>query len=526
MKGYQLRNGIEGMAHKVCAALGLPPVTIRWTGISTAAINQRGDMMLANVRDDEQVTPTLVNKYAGFVVHELLHRKYTDFTARDGRGYVDALHNAVEDAWIERRAISSGLTGNIEVLLSTLVDAMADKAMAAVSDWDDQRQYPFALALWARGFCKRVPVPANLHPIFNEAQQRIDTCLNSQDTLTVARWVFDQIKQQGEQQGDDQQGEQGGEGGENGSEAGEEGAQGDQSGGEGQDKGEGENGSEGAPSSGAGDQPRAGNQSRPVSPYGDAAVVEPTLDRIGDKQWDFSREDVISAKFHLRGEGRKLAQFTGGKLRFEVRRLFENSAYDDWSLNRRSGVLNTGALAKVSMTERVFKRHQEHDGIESAVIIAVDASGSMSQFDRMETAQDAAGALYETLTAAGCSVSVVSFEDDVSVPVPFGTQRAKAVGIIGQITESGGTNDAKAVRQCHDMLLQRPEQRKVLFVLTDGDGYPKQARDQVNIGERLGITTVGIGIHADVRHVYPQSISVNNMNDLMVASFKQIKLAA
>ena len=194
MKGYQLRQGIEAAAHRICSALGLPPVTITWSRISTAAINQHGSIMLANVADDEIVTQTLVNKYTGFVVHELLHRKYTNFHVNSDKSYVRSLHNAIEDAWIERSAIASGLTGNIEPLLKTLVDCMVDESLNKVQDWADPAVYPFALAVWARKFAKRTPVPLNLHPVFDEAARRIDTCRDSADTLAVAEWVFSQLQ--------------------------------------------------------------------------------------------------------------------------------------------------------------------------------------------------------------------------------------------------------------------------------------------------------------------------------------------
>jgi len=81
------------------------------------------------------------------------------------------------------------------------------------------------------------------------------------------------------------------------------------------------------------------------------------------------------------------------------------------------------------------------------------------------------------------------------------------------------------VRYAHKLLLNRPEQRKIAFVITDGQGKPEYVREQVKIGERLGITTIGVGIELDVRNVYPQSVNVKDAADLGAVSFKQIKLA-
>ena len=75
------------------------------------------------------------------------------------------------------------------------------------------------------------------------------------------------------------------------------------------------------------------------------------------------------------------------------------------------------------------------------------------------------------------------------------------------------------------LLLNRPEQRKIAFVITDGQGHPQWVKDQCLVGERLGITTIGIGIDQYVGNVYPQAVTVENAKDLGVVSFKQIKLA-
>jgi cobalamin biosynthesis protein CobT len=76
------------------------------------------------------------------------------------------------------------------------------------------------------------------------------------------------------------------------------------------------------------------------------------------------------------------------------------------------------------------------------------------------------------------------------------------------------------------MLAQRPERRKIAFVITDGYGNPGAVRQQVASGKALGVTTIGIGIGTDVSSIYGQAVTVRNIADLGNASFKQIKLAA
>jgi cobalamin biosynthesis protein CobT len=96
--------------------------------------------------------------------------------------------------------------------------------------------------------------------------------------------------------------------------------------------------------------------------------------------------------------------------------------------------------------------------------------------------------------------------------------------------KSGSDNsDSAALRYAHNLLLNRPEQRKVVFILADGGvSYDDEKRcmSQAKSGERLGITTIGIGIHADLSSMYPNNIVIRKLDDLAGASFKQIKLAA
>ena len=194
--GWEFREAIEAATHKIAADLGLSGVTVMWNGgITTAGINSYGVIHLANVRDDALLTRADLMKYSGFVIHELLHRKYTDFNAMSSIQYVDELCNALEDARIEHLAIDNQLTGNVTQLLTVLIDRMVGEALAEVTDWTDPRQYPFVLAVYTRKHAAvKVPLALGLAPIFDEAVTRLETCTDSTHTLRLAQWVFDQLQ--------------------------------------------------------------------------------------------------------------------------------------------------------------------------------------------------------------------------------------------------------------------------------------------------------------------------------------------
>ena len=214
------------------------------------------------------------------------------------------------------------------------------------------------------------------------------------------------------------------------------------------------------------------------------------------------------------------------KLRYEIRRLFENSGTEEFNINRKQGSLNVNALPTLGHSDRLFKRRSEVAGIDSAVSIVLDCSGSMQADDRMQHAVDVCYALLTTLGQAGVPTSVVTFSGVVSTLKPWGMTHQRAKPLLERIHCGGGTNDYAALNFAHGMLLRRPEARRVCFVLTDGEGAPDATNEQCLSGARLGITTIGIGIQENVSRVYPNAVRVDNLADMGTVAFNKLKLAA
>ena len=567
LNGIQFRLGVEQAVGKIASDLGMRVVLVWDSRITTAGIDRHGKIYLANVADDAVVNQALVERYTGFVVHELLHRKYTDFNVNGDTKYLCQLHNAVEDAWIERKGIAAKLTGNIEGLLVKLVDGMVDESQGI--DWSDPRQYPFVLAVYARGFAKAVPLADGLEPIFSEAKRRVPLCQSSADTLEVAKWVLEQLKtldkpqdkpegekpkgkkgEKGEGQGEgdgqgegqgkgqgDSQGDGKGEG--DGQDGGSEGSEGSESGEQGEGKGK-----------GAGSEKTAG-KARPVKGNEKAREVEPTLEGVGTASGgSYSKEQETRDEgyhYHQHNMSRDVTVTVPARMRYEVKRLFENSANEEFQINRRAGSLNIRALHKVDTSDRLFKRRLESDGIDSAVVIMLDVSGSMFSpnyvYDKQGRAvMDAKGepvtqeyindavktcaALLDTLNKAGVKTAVVTFGSYASVLKPFEMPVARALERVSKVNSGQNTNDYAALRFCHEMLHGRPESRKVVFVITDGQGNEDAVKNQCKAGENIGISTIGVGIALDVSDSYPVSVTVQDAANLGAVAFKQIKLAA
>jgi len=548
INGIQFRAGVEKAIHKVASDLG-ESVSVTWSNeITTAAINQWGNILLANVADDALVDQALVWRYAAKGLHELLHRKWTSFYALRSIGdqYLHQLHNGVEDAWIENRAVREGLTGNVEQLLTVLVDSMVDQSMGEVKDWTDPRQYPFAFAVNLRLHGKTVPMAKGHEWILVEAQKRLTLCQNTAETLELARWILSRLQQPNEQpqpqpQGEGQDGEGQGEGEGEGQGEGQ---------GEGEGEGEGEGSQSGSKGSTAADQgegegkgagqpkkPESAGAAKPVKGSEKARATEPSegVKPSGASGTYTGESGLVSAANHT-GKNRTwdISITASARLRYEVKRLFENTANDEWQVNRRAGSLNVRALPKVSSSDRLFKRRLELDGVDSAVVVALDVSGSMFESywtgdhysSYMHHAVKAAAALLDTLHRAGVKVSLITFGSRTAVFKGFDEPLARGLSKLVKVGDGGNTNDYQAVRYAHELLARRPEARKAVFVITDGVGNEDATAAQVKSGEALGITTVGIGICLDVQHIYPKSITINNAADIGNASFKQIKMAA
>ena len=523
VRGLEFRLGIEAYAHKVGSALGLPSVKVIWNAdVQTAGINCNGDLYLAGVPDDAKVSRALVVKYAAYVVHELLHHKYTDFDVMGKEQYIRTLHNAVEDGWIENTGIDSGLLGNIGPLLGEMIDTMTREALDTVKDWNDARQYPYILAVHCRSHATvKCPTNPALTPVFDEAARRCLAAKDSADTLEIAKWVYEQIKRVSEDKPEDKP-EDGK--GDKGSDKPSDGPTSpDQPEGEGKGADKADKGSE-APSG-------------PVqSPEGvEADPVEPKL-ADGGTGGSFSTDvSLRDERYHV--TGRALPDLGNApipaKLRYEVKRLFDDSGLSDFTRNRKAGVVNIHALPTVATgNDRVFKRRLEVEGVDSAVVICLDVSGSMFDVESYRPkpligpAVQTCRALLETLDAAGVKTAVLCFGTQISVPKGFNKNAKQASALLGTVKQGGNTNDYAALRYAHQMLAQRPERRKITFVITDGFGNPYAVRQQVNSGKALGVTTIGIGIGTDVEWIYGQAVTVKDIADLGNASFKQIKLAA
>lgn len=555
VRGYELRQGVEQLTQHLAKALRLGTVTLTWTAeTTTAAINARGTILVAAVRDDATITrPTLV-RYCGFIIHELLHRAHTQFGTMNAiqgvnTQYRRALLNAVEDARIERLGIATKTLGNIEQVLHDLMGQMVSEALAEVQDWGNAAQYPFAIAVALRNYPGlAVPMPIEVQRIATQALARMPQVNDTAQALVLSEWIYNQLRaaEQEQQQDDPQDGQDGQQDPQGEPQDGEGQGEGQDAEGNGQDaegEGQGEGESEGqGQAQGEGEaegQGEAQGQTPKMQPmdgqFQDAREVEPSLGNRPENQgtagtWCKTKGVAHPGEHVQQGRAAAVQTNAPARLRYELRRLFENTATSLHLNNRKAGRINPQALARSGFADTVFRKRLDIEGVDSAVVICLDVSGSMYDYPgRIAAAIPAAHALAETLMDAGVAVAVVTFGTRASVCVPFDTPKRKTLQTIRDVfSRFEDTNDYAALRVAHDMLMSRKEPRRAVFVISDGCGNVPAMKQQIAAGQGLGITTLGVGICLDVSRIYgaQNCVTVNDPQDLGTAAFSKMKMAA
>jgi len=233
-----------------------------------------------------------------------------------------------------------------------------------------------------------------------------------------------------------------------------------------------------------------------------------------------------------------------GATRANLSRLLRTLDFVGWSTHEESGRLDRRALTRYATgSVNIFSRRDIKESEKTAVSILIDCSGSMDN-ERIVIAQEFAVHLSRLLNRTRVPFAVTGFHrergnqkningDDVitSVPIfiPFkrwGESYGKAVVKLGAINQvaCGGTPDYSAIHNALDEISQREENRKLLFILTDADGYAvKQIKHLQNMADSLGVTIIAIGVgRTDVEKCFTNAENVADIKDLASASFNRL----
>ena len=496
--GYEVQDALDHTMRrarilftKQLRERGIDPQT--WNPIifeGSQAFTDGRAIYLPNVRSDARVTLEEFRNLQAYAIHEIGHIIFSDFLTWGQDSQIKRMHNAVEDLWMEHKIIESGLIPGADELIQGLVKTMIGPEV----NWLIPENYAFGLVIHGRGL--PTGTPKAILEIFDRHMPSIFNSSGTKENLDIAIKIIAEINKLAEQQQEQQQDQQ-------------------------QDQQQEQPQKQDSNNDLDGDPCDDSDQVQTIDPdMKGGEAIEPTMGL--DKQ----RTDVSSFQtntetnsWNFRHGDNALNVAAPARLRYEVAQLFDNTDRSGYSYGHRSGVLDVNRLSQYR-SDPIFSRREDPDQVDSAVILLIDLSSSMSGILGIVS-----NVAYAFAKAFSVPFAVVGFSDFVQVLKEWTTPVARFRTTCQKLSCLGGTHDYAANRFAQTMILKRPERNKVIFVLTDGMG-DESTPNQILTGERLGVKTFGVGIGLDVSRVYPRAVRVNDVTDLGRVMFSKFKEAA
>ena len=224
----------------------------------------------------------------------------------------------------------------------------------------------------------------------------------------------------------------------------------------------------------------------------------------------------------------KALQASAG-LRTRLQGLLQARTQKRCSIGRR-GALHTGSLHRLQTgNPRIFRREAEQTGLNTAVHILLDVSGSMSGAP-IVLARQACFAVGKALeNIKGVNPAVTAFPAMASTSSVFPIMRhGQKVPDSFDINASGGTPLAAALWWVMQTMLFLREQRKIILIITDGvPDSTHAATHALSAAKKLGYEVYGLGIRDEhIGQLLPQTSRViNDLPDLAPTMFDMLQAA-
>lgn len=205
----------------------------------------------------------------------------------------------------------------------------------------------------------------------------------------------------------------------------------------------------------------------------------------------------------------------------------EDETYDTAGMS-----LDSMSLQRAMRGQRdVFRHVSEDRGIDTAVVILFDRSGSMRS--RMQVAKEASLAISLAMKEIpGVSVATAAFPshytaDGVLPLTCFGETPLATAGRYEALSASGGTPMTEAIWYAAHQLAQRDEPRKLILVVTDGQPNDRNScAKAIQVVGNCGVEIMGLGISTDsVTDLFPVSATVQEIGELAPAMFQMLQSA-
>ncbi len=216
-------------------------------------------------------------------------------------------------------------------------------------------------------------------------------------------------------------------------------------------------------------------------------------------------------------------------LRTRLQGFLQAQTYMRCIIGRR-GKLHTSSLHRLQVgNTRVFQKEPQQQGINTAVHILLDVSGSMAGAP-ISLANQACFAVAKALGhIRGVNPAVTAFPATAGTNSVFSIMRHGQAGSdLFDIRASGGTPLAEALWWVLQTMLPLKEQRKMIVVITDGmPDNPLAANDAIGMAQKIGFEVYGIGIRNEhITFLLPHTSKVvNDLPDLVPSMFVMLQAA-
>ena len=240
-----------------------------------------------------------------------------------------------------------------------------------------------------------------------------------------------------------------------------------------------------------------------------------------------------------------------GATRANILRLLRSLDLVGWNTHEETGRVDRKAFTRFAVgSTAIFQKRVHVDAEKSAVSVLVDCSGSMSGDGRIQTAEsfviqlsrilDKANVEYcvngfhgsdsvVRLNKTGANITETAVRHETPVFIPFKTWKdslQKASAKLGSISKcaGGSTPDYSSLSIIIDELSQRDEQRKIVFLVTDAEGYTRSHMKYLqSLADKLGIKIIAIGVgNTELKSCFTNSEDVRSVADLASASFNKL----
>ncbi len=327
-------------------------------------------------------------------------------------------------------------------------------------------------------------------------------------------------------------------------------------------------GGQGAEEAG-GPSPRQRNQFNPKTGDGEKPYQAYTteFDEVKSAQDLCDPEELVRLRALM---DQQLVNLQGvvAKLANRLQRKLMAQQLRSWEFDLEEGILDAGRLARVvaNPTQSLsFKMEQETDFRDTVVTLLIDNSGSM-RGRPISVAALSADILARTLERCGVKVEVLGFTTKAwkggqtrekwqaqgkpplpgrlndlrhivykSADAPWRRART-ALGLMLREGVLKENIDGEALLWAHQRLMARPEQRRILMVISDGapvddstlsanpgNFLEKHLRDVIDwIETRSAVELIAIGIGHDVTRYYRRAVTIVDAEELGGVVMRQL----